>query len=125
MARRKSAIESLKRGVVDGVELTVDYGYDAHSVTLSREEWKEVCSGKKMVIAGTGFHVDGRLAQDYWAFSTLGERSLHIYLGDAGWRGFADDDDDDVEDYETCFDGGEVYNGSIDDLIVDEGGPTP
>ena len=71
------------------IEITVDYGYDIHSLEISDEELKDIQLGKKLEIEGRGFPVEGEMENDWWKFNTeeqgsievCGEGGRQIYLG--------------------------------------------
>ena len=89
----RKKIESLKKDL-DGREksmmrISVDYGYDTHSIEISDEELKDIQLGKKLEIEGRGFPVEGEMENDWWKFNTVeqgsievcGEEGRQIYLG--------------------------------------------
>ena len=71
------------------IEITVDYGYDIHSLEISDEELKDIQLGKKLEIEGQGFPVEGEMEKDCWKFNTVeqgsievcGEEGRQIYVG--------------------------------------------
>ena len=75
------------------VILTVDYGYDVHSILIETDVLKKIQSGLTIELVGKGFSIEGDLTQDYWNFS---ERSIHVF----------------------CENGFEIFNGSLDDAEV-------
>lgn len=86
------------------VSLSVDYGYDVHSIEFSGRTFRRIRAGKPVTIQGEGFSWEGEHDQDYWQFNRdrSGEEapgSLYIHT-----RG-----------------GGEVYIGRLDDpeVVVD------
>jgi hypothetical protein len=85
---RKSA--SNKSG---SVRVTVDYGYDIHSIEFSGRTYARILAGKALTINGQGFHWDGIPDQDYWHFNA--ETAGFIYVNTEG--------------------GGDIYSGHIDD----------
>jgi hypothetical protein len=52
------------------VRLTVDYGYDIHSIDLDDDVYAKIKAGEKIQIDGQGFfhEVDGEV-QDFWSFN--------------------------------------------------------
>jgi len=71
------------------VTITVDYGYDIHSITFSGRTYRRVCSGKPITVRGQGFHWDGDPDQDYWQFNVnkCGEqdpKALYVYTAGGG-----------------------------------------
>ena len=49
--------------------LTVDYGYDIHSVEASRDDWERALAGERISFGGQGFYVEGVREDDYWSFN--------------------------------------------------------
>ncbi len=60
------------------VRLTVNYGYDIHSVEVSASTWLQVQGGQAMSVQGQGFSVEGEFSQDEWAFNVRGRGSLQV-----------------------------------------------
>jgi hypothetical protein len=79
--------------------ISVDYGYDIHSLEISDLEWQMVQLGKQLEIEGQGFWVEGEFDQDYWCFNS----------GTSGTLGV------------SCESGREVFSGFIGDVIADQG----
>jgi hypothetical protein len=82
-----------KKYKTGSVTITVDYGYDIHSVTFSRQNYDRIAAGKKVAIKGQGFYLDGLRVQDFWVFNRDEPGSLYVGYEDAG----------------------EIYIGNIDD----------
>ena len=74
------------------VEITISYGYDIHSLVLSKTDFEKIRAGETVDIIGQGFSIEGEIAQDIWAFKN---RRLHI----------------------TCENGFDVFEGTVDDII--------
>lgn len=75
------------------VTLTVNYGYDTHSIDISTDVFLKIQSGFDIELKGKGFSIEGDLTQDYWNFTN---RSVHVY----------------------CENGFEIFIGSLDDADV-------
>ena len=75
------------------VTLTVNYGYDTHSIDISTDVFLKIQSGTNIELQGKGFSIEGDLTQDFWNFS---DRSIHVF----------------------CENGFEIFNGSLDDAEV-------
>jgi hypothetical protein len=60
------------------VKLTIDYGYDIHSIIVPFTVLEQIAAGKKTIITGQGFPVEGELENDEWAFNTLEANDVHI-----------------------------------------------
>lgn len=79
--------------------ISIDYGYDIHSLEISDSEWQLIQSGKQLEIEGQGFWVEGEFDQDYWCFNSETSGTLGV----------------------SCESGREIFTGSISDLMVDQG----
>lgn len=77
------------------VEITISYGYDIHSLVLSKTDFEMIKAGAAMDVIGQGFSIEGEMTQDIWAFKN---RHLHI----------------------TCENGFDVFEGTVDDIILVE-----
>ena len=75
------------------VILSVDTGYDVHSIVIETDVFMNIQSGLTIEMAGKGFSIEGDLTQDFWNFSN---RSIHVF----------------------CENGFEIFNGSLDDSEV-------
>lgn len=75
------------------ITLTVDYGYDTHSIDISIDLFKKIKSGLSIELKGAGFHIEGEITQDFWKFN---DGSVHV----------------------LCDNGFEIFSGSIDDIEV-------
>jgi hypothetical protein len=60
------------------VKLTVDYGYDIHSIIVPFTVVEQIAAGKRTTITGQGFPIEGGLENDEWAFNTLEANDLYI-----------------------------------------------
>ena len=68
--------------------ITVEWGYDQHSITLTERNWARVKTGKPLSIRGKGYWYEGDFFWDYWHFAGgLGEE-LRVDYGDDGGCGF-------------------------------------
>lgn len=74
------------------VEITISYGYDIHSLVLSKTDFEKISAGGAIDVVGQGFSIEGEITQDIWAFKN---RQLHI----------------------TCENGFNVFEGTVDDII--------
>jgi hypothetical protein len=50
------------------MNITVEWGYEEHSLTLTPRKWARVKSGKALYIRGKGYHYEGEFFWDYWDF---------------------------------------------------------
>jgi len=82
-----------------GAIITVSWGYDVQvSITLSPRNWTRVKSGKPLQIRGNGYHYEGEFFWDYWNFEGGVDGALTVAYGD----------------------GGEGFNGTLDDATIEE-----
>jgi len=72
----------------EGAEITVEWGYELHSIKLTPRDWSLVKSGKPLNIRGIGYHYEGEFFWDYWSFSGGLGGSLIVSYGDDGGVGF-------------------------------------
>lgn len=66
------------------LRLTVDYGYDLHSVLIERDDWQEALSGEPVVVEGQGFWLEGTKVHDCWHFNDEGPGSLIVWYENGG-----------------------------------------
>ena len=71
-----------------GAIITVEWGYECHSITLSPEQWARVVSGESLGVAGPGYNYEGESFQDNWDFGGGLGGSLVVSYGDDGAEGF-------------------------------------
>jgi hypothetical protein len=50
------------------IRITINYGYDLHSLELFEKEFKKIQKGEYLKIIGQGFSVEGEMTQDTWIF---------------------------------------------------------
>lgn len=58
--------------------ISIDYGYDSHSITISQQQIDAVNSGEEISIKGQGFWIEGRKTQDIWNFNCTDTGSLEV-----------------------------------------------
>jgi len=73
---------------IGGATITVEWGYDLHSITLTERNWRRVKAGKPLSIRGKGYHYEGEFFWDYWQFSTTSKGSLLVGYGEDCGVGF-------------------------------------
>jgi len=78
--------------------LTVNYGYDIHSVVVPAGSWLQIQGGAPMTVQGQGFSVEGEFSQDEWAFNVRERGSLQVTA-------------------EGAFD---IFDGAVSDLTVED-----
>lgn len=64
------------------VRLSVDTGYDTHSMVMSQRTWKRIQSGASLSIKGQGFFIEGEKSQDVWSFNLIELGSVAVEAED-------------------------------------------
>jgi len=59
--------------------ITVDYGYDIHSLTCSVRTLKCIQKGTQILLRGQGFPVEDVIEDDVWCFNTREPGSIWVY----------------------------------------------
>jgi hypothetical protein len=90
--------------------ITVEWGYEAHSITLTPRNWARVKSRKELFIRGKGYYYEGEFFWDYWNFTGGLEGDLIVSYGNHG-------------DYSATGFDGKLRDADITDMI--EGAETP
>ena len=70
------------------VTITVEWGYELHSITLSGRNWSLVKTGRPLSMRGKGYYYEGEFFWDYWSFAGGLEGELRVDYGDDGGCGF-------------------------------------
>ena len=68
--------------------ITVEWGYETHSISLTPRNWRRVLSGKPLQIRGEGYYYEGEFFWDYWSFEGGMEGRLTVCYGDGGGTGW-------------------------------------
>ena len=79
--------------------ITVNWGYEQHSITLTARNWSRILSGKSLYIRGKGYGYEGGFFWDYWNFDGSLEGPLTVTYGDEG---------------------GVEFDGKLIDAVIDE-----
>lgn len=58
--------------------ITVDYGYDLHSLMLSRRTFRRIQAGAVLTLRGQGFFVEGVKEADSWIFNATSPGSIRV-----------------------------------------------
>lgn len=58
--------------------ITVDYGYDLHSLVLSFRTFRRIQAGAVLTIRGQGFFVEGVKETDSWTFNASSPGSIRV-----------------------------------------------
>jgi hypothetical protein len=74
---RKQSMQLHKTGAV---KITISYGYDIHSIVVSRRTFDRIEHGAKIKIKGQGFPTDDGIVPDHWIFN--GEPRIVVYCDD-------------------------------------------
>jgi hypothetical protein len=70
------------------VEISVQWGYEIHSIVLSPGDWEVVKNGGPLNISGEGYWYEAEFFEDYWMFGGGPDGSLQVSYGDDGAVGF-------------------------------------
>lgn len=68
------------------LKITINYGYDIHSLILSADDFDKIKKGDAVEIDGQGFSIEGEISQDNWAFKNgtikvICENSFEVFEG--------------------------------------------
>ncbi len=78
--------EPLPPGGSHGVEVSVSWGYELHTVKVSARKWKRIRAGESLVLKSIGWY-EGTSFPCRWHFDLNQEHSLVVCYG-AGGEGF-------------------------------------
>ena len=68
--------------------ITVGWGYESHSITLTPRNWAAIKAGRAHSQRGSGYHYEGRFFWDYWSFGGGLDGELNVGYGGDGGEGF-------------------------------------
>ena len=68
--------------------ISVEWGYEEHSITLIPRNWNKVRKGKSLSIRGSGYYYEGEFFWDYWYFGGGMDGDLVVSYGEGGGTGF-------------------------------------
>jgi len=71
--------KSLSPSSTASVTITVEYGYDVHSVKVSSVSYRKFLAGEHFEIKGQGFLVEGDEEQDFWVFNKSESERIIVY----------------------------------------------
>ena len=80
------AVESLPVGK-HGVEVSVSWGYEVHSVKVGIAKWKRIRAGEPIMVKSIGWY-EGKSFPCRWYFDLGADDSLVVCYGDDGGQGF-------------------------------------
>lgn len=92
------------------VRVTVDYGHDLHSISITETTWARIQTGIPLTIQGQGFPVEGVMELDDWAFNFRDVGAVHVST-DTGrdlFEGNLGDAEVEVREEECCVQPGYV-----------------
>jgi hypothetical protein len=91
--KKKKARKSRKMRSQDPkIRITINYGYDIHSLELLARDFERIKNGESLEIIGQGFSIEGEITQDTWLFKN---KNISV----------------------DCENGFDVYKGSLDDIL--------
>lgn len=67
--------------------ITVNYGYDIHSVTVTAKIVDQIQRGEAVTVKGQGFYIEGEKSKDIWSFNCTGHNALEVD-GEDGYQIF-------------------------------------
>jgi hypothetical protein len=79
-------------------KITVDYGYDTHSMTVSQKVMDQIKNGEAVSVRGQGFYIEGDKERDDWSFHCTAPDSLEV----------------------ECDNGHQVFIGELSDATITE-----
>ncbi len=79
------------RRVHSSVRVSVEWGYEVHSILLGERTWRDICRGRQKKVRGSGYRYEGEFFWDYWIFNSVRPGSLVVEYGNDGGVGFAGD----------------------------------
>lgn len=68
--------------------ITVKWGYEDHSITLTPRNWAAIKAGRPYSQRGAGYRYDAEFFWDYWEFGGGLEGDLTVNYGNDGGQGF-------------------------------------
>jgi hypothetical protein len=78
-----------KADKLKSVTLSVEWGYDIHSVSIGPRNWKKIQAGKEWGTSGKTYYYDGERFSCYWDFNARGKPgSLIVSYGNDGGEGY-------------------------------------
>ena len=65
----------LKAGTV---KVTINYGYDIHSIVMFQRSWDRIAKDEAVTMKGQGFSIEGVESQDVWTFNSPEAGALSV-----------------------------------------------
>ena len=60
------------------VKVTINYGYDIHSIVMSRRSSDRIAKDEAVTMKGQGFSIEGVESQDVWTFNSPEAGALSV-----------------------------------------------
>lgn len=79
-------------------KITVNYGYDVHSIIVNQADMDKIKNGEAVTVKGQGVDIEGDTEMDDWSFHCSRPNSLEV----------------------QCEDGHQVFDGDLKDTIINE-----
>lgn len=79
-------------------KITVNYGYDIHSVTVTQKVMDQIKRGEAVTVRGKGFYIEGDKERDDWSFNCTEPNSLAV----------------------QCENGHDIFTGELGDATINE-----
>jgi hypothetical protein len=71
-----------------GARITVEWGYERHTIVLTARNWSKVKRSHRFRIRGKGYYYEGEFFWDYWGFAGGSDGDLVVEYGNDGGTGF-------------------------------------
>ena len=68
--------------------ITVEWGYEEHSITLTPRSWAAIKAGRAHSQRGEGYEYEGEFFWDYWRFLGGQDPEVEVDYGEDGGQGF-------------------------------------
>ena len=68
--------------------ITVEWGYEDHSIALTPRNWAAIKAGRPHSQRGAGYHYGAEFFWDYWTFTGGLDGELTVDYGNDGGQGF-------------------------------------
>jgi proline racemase len=60
------------------VKVTINYGYDIHSIVMSQRSWDRIAKGEAVTMNGQGFFIQGVESEDVWTYNSPEAGALSV-----------------------------------------------
>ena len=68
----------MTKNEIGTVKVTINYGYDIHSIVMSQLSWDRIAKGEAVTMKGQGFFIEGVESQDVWTFNSPEAGALSV-----------------------------------------------